>query len=137
MNYFVISAVMRFIFNNCYNYFIKKRSHALWLSRQGLKLEGILIKSAILPPVRLALGRPTEMTPGVNNVCVGGKQAVIFTEEAGFVFVFFSLPHFHLLPDTERCMKKDTHALHLIKPLNCGLRWGVGGWGFSSKMLTF
>lgn len=49
MNYFVISTVMRFIFNNCNNYFIKKRSHALWLSRQGLKLEGILIKSIILP----------------------------------------------------------------------------------------
>lgn len=40
MNYFVTSTVMRFIFNNCNNYFIKKRSHALRLSRQGLKLEG-------------------------------------------------------------------------------------------------
>lgn len=93
MNYFVISAVMRFIFNNCYNYFIKKRSHALWLSRQGLKLEGILIKRAILPPVRTALWRPAEMTSGVNNVCVGGKQAVIFTEEARWGF-FFLLPFF-------------------------------------------
>lgn len=90
MNYFVISAVMRFIFNNCYNYFIKKRSHALWLSRQGLKLEGILIKRAILPPVRMALWRPAEMTSGVNNVCVGGKQAVIFTEEARWVFFSFA-----------------------------------------------
>lgn len=86
MNYFVISAVMRFIFNNCYNYIIKKRSHALWLSRQGLKLEGILIKCVILPSVRLALGCPAEMTSGVNNVCVGGKQAVEFTEEACCVF---------------------------------------------------
>lgn len=49
MNYFVISTMMRFIFNNCNNYFIKKRSHALWLSCQGLKLEGILIKHIILP----------------------------------------------------------------------------------------
>lgn len=49
MSYFVISTVMRFIFNNCNNYFIKKRSHALWLSRRGLKLEGILIKRVILP----------------------------------------------------------------------------------------
>lgn len=32
MNYFVISTVMRFIFNNRNNYFIKKRSHALGLS---------------------------------------------------------------------------------------------------------
>lgn len=49
MNYFVILPLMRFIFNNCNNYFIKKRSHALWLSRQGLELERILIKSIILP----------------------------------------------------------------------------------------
>lgn len=61
MNYFVISTVMRFIFNNCNNYFIKKRSHALWLSRQGLKLEGILIKSIILPPVCFQLDVPLKL----------------------------------------------------------------------------
>lgn len=49
MNYFVILPLMRFIFNNCNNYFIKKRSNALWLSLQGLELEIILIKSIILP----------------------------------------------------------------------------------------
>lgn len=60
MNYFVISTVMRFIFNNCNNYFIKKRSHALWLSRRGLKLEGILIKRYITL-VRLQLGVPLKL----------------------------------------------------------------------------
>lgn len=60
MNYFVISTVMRFIFNNCNNYFIKKRSHALWLSRRGLKLEGILIKPHITL-VRLQLDVPLKL----------------------------------------------------------------------------
>lgn len=60
MNYFVISTVMRFIFNNCNNYFIKKRSHALWLSQRGLKLEGILIKRYITP-VRLQLDVPLKL----------------------------------------------------------------------------
>lgn len=60
MNYFVISTVMRFIFNNCNNYFIKKRSHALWLSHRGLKLEGILIKRYITL-VRLQLDVPLKL----------------------------------------------------------------------------
>lgn len=72
------------------------------MARQGLRLEGILIKRAILPPLRLALGRPAEITSGVNNVGVAGKQAVVFTKEAGWVSF---LSYFNLLADTERCMK--------------------------------
>lgn len=100
MNYFVISTVMRFIFNNCNNYFIKKRSHALRLSHQSL------IKRIILPRV-LSAGCPAEIALGVNNVCVGSKQS--YLQRLGF----------HLPADTGRRIKKrkDTNVLYLIKSL--------------------
>lgn len=107
MNYFVISTVMRFIFNNCNNYFIKKRSHALRLSLPGWKEFSL---SALYYPGAPSVGCPAEITLGVNNVCFRSKQS------------YLQRP-----ADSGRCIKADTNALCLIKSLR----------GNSSKALAF
>ena len=61
---------------------------------------------ALYYPGALSAGCPAEITLGVNNVCVRSKQSYLQR-----------LKHFHLLPDTGRCIKKDTNAPYLIKSL--------------------